>query len=109
MVLDALDNIESRQILASACYQAGKPYIFGAVSGWIVQTAVSMPGDNLIDTLYPEGAVIQDKSVLSFTPALCASVQSALCIKLLTGRPVETGKIYYFDLWNQEFETISLA
>ena len=45
----------------------------------------------------------------SFTPALCASMQTALCVKLLLGRPVETGTIYYFDLLNQEFETIPLA
>ena len=68
-----------------------------------------MPGDHLIDKLYPEEAEISDNSVLSFTPALCASMQTALCIKLLTGRPVRTGTIYYFDLLNQEFEVIPLA
>ena len=40
------------------------------------------------------------------TPALCAAMQTALCIKLLTGRPVETGKLYYFDMFNMEFEQI---
>ena len=65
-----------------------------------------MPGDHLIERLYPEGAVLKNKSVLSFTPALCASMQVSLCVKLLTGRSVETGTLYYFDLLNQEFETI---
>jgi hypothetical protein len=68
-----------------------------------------MPEDNLLEILYPEGTVIRDKSVLSFTPALCASMQVSLCIKLLTGRPVETGTVYYFDLLNQEFEAIPLV
>ena len=68
-----------------------------------------MPGDNLVQKLYPEGTVLRDKSVLSFTPALCASIQVSLCVKLLTGRPVENGKIYYFDLLNQEFETIPMG
>jgi len=108
-VLDALDNIEARKILASACADAGIPYVFGAISGWVAQAAVSMPGDGLMDLLYPEGTVITDKSVLSFTPALCASLQAALCVKLLTGRPVEAGTIYYFDLLNQEFETIPMV
>jgi hypothetical protein len=67
-----------------------------------------MPGDDLITRLFPEDVEIRDRSVLSFTPALCASVQASLCIKLLTGRPVETGTIYYFDLLNQEFETIPM-
>ena len=108
-VIDALDNIASRKILASACSEAGIPYIYGAISGWVSQAAVSMPGDNLVQKLYPEGTVLRDKSVLSFTPALCASLQVSLCVKLLTGRPVENGKIYYFDLLNQEFETIPMG
>ena len=56
-----------------------------------------------------ENAVIKDKSVLSFTPALCASMQVSLATKLLTGRAVETGTVFYFDLLNQEFETIPLV
>ena len=105
-VVDALDNISSRKTLAAACAKAGIPYIYGAISGWVAQAAVSMPGDGLIELLYPEGTVLRDKSVLSFTPALCASLQVSLCVKLLTGRPVETGTIYYFDLLNLELESI---
>lgn len=109
VVLDGLDNIESRRILAKGCERAGIPYIYGAVNGWVAQAAISMPGDHLVEKLYPEGSVLKNKSVLSFTPALCASMQVSLCVKLLTGRQVETGKLYYFDLLNQEYETIPMA
>lgn len=106
IVLDALDNIPSRIILASACAEAGIPYVYGAIQGWVAQAAVSKPGDLLIEALYPEEIEISDKSVLSFTPALCASLQTSLCVKYLVGRPVETGTVYYFDLLSLEFETI---
>ena len=109
IVMDALDNISSRRILAGACREAGVPYIYGAIQGWVAQAAISMPGDNLMETLFPENVVIRDKSVLSFTPALCAAMQTALCVKLLTGRSAETGTVYYFDLLNQEFETIPMG
>ena len=109
IVMDALDNIPSRRILAAACEKANIPYIYGAIQGWVAQAAISMPGDRLIDTLYPEEIEIRDKSVLSFTPSLCASMQVSLCIKLLLGRSVETGTVYYFDLLNQEFETIPMV
>jgi len=109
IAVDALDNIPSRKILASACEEAKIPYVYGAISGWVAQAALSVPGDRLIEKLYPEDIVVRDKSVLSFTPALCASMQAALCIKYLVGRPVETGRIYYFDLLNQEFETIDMV
>lgn len=105
-VMDALDNIEGRKILSAACEAAGIPYIYGAIRGWVAQAAISMPGDRLLDMLYPENVQIADKSVLSFTPALCAAMQTSLCVRLLAGRSVETGKLYYFDLLNQEFETI---
>ena len=109
IVVDALDNIPGRRILAAACENANLPLVYGAISGWVAQSALSMPGDKLIEKLYPEDTVVRDKSVLSFTPALCASIQAALCIKYLAGRPVETGTIYYVDLLNQEFETIPMV
>ena len=109
VVMDALDNVDGRRILASACKKAGVPLVYGAISGWVAQAAISMPGDDLIKKLYPEDVIVRDKSVLSFTPSLCASMQAALCVKYLTGRPVETGTIYYFDLLNQEYETIPMA
>ena len=109
IVMDALDNIQSRKILSSACETAKIPYVYGAIQGWVAQAAVSMPGDNLIGKLFPEEVEIRDQSVLSFTPALCASMQTALCVKLLTGRSVETGVLSYFDLLNQEFETIPMV
>jgi molybdopterin/thiamine biosynthesis adenylyltransferase len=108
IVLDALDNIPSRRLLAATCKEAGIPYIYGAIQGRVAQAGISMPGDDLIAKLFPDEVEIRDKSVLSFTPALCAALQTALCVKLLVGRPVETGFVYYFDLLSQEFETIPI-
>ena len=108
IVLDALDNIPSRRLLAAACSEMGIPYVYGAIHGWVAQVAIDMPGQKLIQKMYPEGATFKDKSSLSFTPGLCASMQTALCVKLLVGREVETGTIFYFDMLNQEFETIPM-
>jgi len=109
IVLDALDNVPSRRLLAAACGENGIPYVYGAISGWVAQAGISMPGDDLIGKLFPREVEIRDKSVLSFTPAMCASMQVALCVKLLVGRPVKIGTVYYYDLLNQEFETIPMV
>ena len=37
-----------------------------------------------------------------------SAMQVSLCVKLLADRPVETGTLFYFDLLNQEFETIPM-
>ncbi len=109
VVLDALDNIAGRRVLSSTCAKLNIPLIYGAVGGWVAQAAISMPKDQLIELLYPEDTVLKDKSILSFTPALCASMQASLCVRLLTGRSVETGIIYYYDLLEQEFERIPMT
>lgn len=105
-VLDALDSIEARKLLKAECDRQGLPYIYGAVSGWTAQAAVSLPGDGLLDVLYPEGTAVTGKSSLSFTPALCAALQCSLCVKLLCGRALESGRLYYFDLHDLDFEKI---
>lgn len=101
-VLDALDNIAARRMLAGACAAAGVPLVHGAICGWSAQAAVVLPGDGLIDRIYPEGAALSGKASLSFTPPFCAAMQLALCVRLLTGREVETGKLYVADLLDME-------
>ncbi len=101
-VLDALDNISSRHILSKACAEAKVPMIHGAICGWSAQAAIVMPGDNLMEQIYPEDAVLSDKASLSFTPPFCAALQTALCVRLLTGREVETGAFYVADLLDME-------
>jgi molybdopterin/thiamine biosynthesis adenylyltransferase len=109
LVMDALDNIESRRILAAWCEKLGVPLVYGAISGWVAQAAVSLPGDNFIEKLYPSGVEISDKSALSFTPALCAAMQCALATRLLCGREFKSSSLKYFDLLNMEFETIDMV
>lgn len=105
-VIDALDNIASRKMLKVECDRQNIPYIYGAILGWSAQAAISLPGDGLLDMLYPEGAVVKSKTSLSFTPPFCAAMQVALCVKLLCGREVEAGKLYFFDLADFEFEKL---
>ena len=106
VVLDALDNIQARRTLVRACAQAGIPMIHGAICGWSAQAAVVLPGDDLIDKIYPEGVSLSSKASLSFTPPFCAALQTALCTRLLTGRPLETGRLYMADLLDMELESL---
>ena len=107
-VLDGLDSVAGRRVLSDACDALGLPCIWGGVNGWTAQAALGLPGDGLVHRLWPEAAPAPDETVLSFTPALCAAVQSALCTRLLCGRPVESGILYYFDLLQDDYESFSL-
>ena len=108
-VLDALDNIASRLLLARACAKAQIPMIHGAICGWTAQAAIVLPGDGMIDRIYPEGAALKSKASLSFTPPFCAALQTALCVRLLTGREVEAGRLYIADLLDMEMDSLLLG
>lgn len=108
-VLDGLDSIAARRVLANACRRDGIPYVYGAISGWVAQAALVLPQDLLPEILFSEGSESTNKSVLSFTPALCAALQASLCVKYLTGQHAQSGTVYYFDLLNQEYEQIPLG
>lgn len=107
VALDALDNAAARRILSEACNETGIPWIHGAIQGWIAQAAISVPGDLLMDKLYPtDGSEI--KASLPFTPALCASIQASLCTQLLAGRKAKAGRVWCFDLLNMELESYQI-
>jgi len=104
LVLDGLDSVAARKILAGALV----PCVFGAIGGWTAQAALSLPGDGLVERLYQGEDEPGDKSALSFTPALCAAVQAALGVRFLTGRDVESGVLHYIDILHGDFELFSL-
>lgn len=111
-VVDALDNIQARKALERCCREEGIPLIHGAIGGWHGQVAVSYPGDNLFELLYPseenKGAE-RETGNPSFTPAVIASLQAAETVKVLLGRKeVLRNKLLTADLLNQEYEVIDL-
>lgn len=104
LVIDALDNVESRIELASACREAGLPLVYGAVSGWTLQAAVIMPEHpaKALERLYAGGAAAEP-SCLSFTPSVCAGIQAAEAVKLLLGKPSELeGRMLVMDLLHND-------
>ena len=109
VVIDALDSVKARKVLASACNKLGIPLVHGAIEGWFAQVSVVMPGSTLIDKLYPDENENDNKSSLSFTPAFCASLQVAEAVKLLLGREVSLeNKVLFADLLTNEFKTFEL-
>lgn len=103
-VMDALDNPDSRKILVKACAKEDIPYIYGAISGWLAQAAIIMPGEPILDMLYTSKTNYHQRGVLSFTPALCAAMQCSLCAKLLCGHKQQSGVLYCLDMHQMEFE-----
>jgi len=111
IVIDALDSVKARKILVSACGKMNIPLVHGAIEGWCAQVAVVMPKSGVIDKLYPAGVenIMPSKSSLSFTPAFCASLQTAEAIKLLCGRDsVLVNKVLFADISTNEYRIFDL-
>jgi len=109
LVIDALDNADDRLTLEDACAEVGVTLVHGAVHGWTAQIAAVTPGSGVLRRLYQPGAADGDKSCLVFAPALCAAVQTAEAVKLLTGRPSSlAGKLMLVDLQTMDTEIIAL-
>ncbi len=87
LVIDALDNIDDRMLLADACDQEEVPLIHGSVVGWRAQVMVVPPGSSSLYRFYKNNVPVQSRSTLPITEAFCASIQVAEALKLLCGKP----------------------
>lgn len=107
IVIDALDSAKARKMLAAECEKAGIPMIHGAIGGKTSQCCVIFPGDrDILDILYPEDC--GKNETVSYVPALCASLQTALAAKILNGEDVPERTLYITDLETMDFGTVKL-
>ena len=112
VVIDALDNIDSRKIVGEWCRQLKIPFIYGAIAGWYGQVSTIMPGEKTLEKIY-KGSVNKgaekEMGNPSFTPALVASLQVSEAMKFLTKKgELLQGKILFVNTLEHEYETIFL-
>lgn len=110
LVIDALDNGESRVLLARAARSAGIPLVSGAISGWYGRVLLRFPEDEPADFLWQGRAEEASEGNLGVTAALVAAVEASEAVKLLLnkGKPIFK-KILDIDLLNAEYMEIPLA
>ncbi|MEA4811552.1 MAG: HesA/MoeB/ThiF family protein [Anaerolineaceae bacterium] len=112
LVVDCLDNIPSRMLLQTVCEEAGLPLVHGAVAGWRGQVCVVMPGQRLLNQLYPfqnlERGEEAQQGTLSFTASFVASLQSSLAITLLLSTIELSKRVLLIDLKEPLFQMVTL-
>jgi molybdopterin/thiamine biosynthesis adenylyltransferase len=112
VVVDALDNIDTRIILQREAEKLNIPLVHGAISGWYGQVTTIFSGDRTLDLIYQskdsetEGRKLGNPS---FTPALIASIEVSEVVKILIGRgELLRKKLLFIDLLLQEYQIINL-
>ncbi|WP_156784682.1 HesA/MoeB/ThiF family protein [Thermosinus carboxydivorans] len=115
VVVDALDNIKTRLVLAAAAARLGLPLVHGAIAGCTGQVMTVFPGDPGLAHVY-RGMTGAERGVEALlgnpapTPALAAALQAQEVIKILTGlgQPIRN-KLLYFDTEQNIFEFFHFA
>lgn len=113
IVMDALDSISTRLLLAEICRKLNIPLVHGSIGGWYGQVACVFPGDKTLEKIY--NTATEDRGIeknlgnLPFTAAMIASLQCAECIKILTGKgDVLRNSVLHADLLHNEFYNMAI-
>jgi molybdopterin/thiamine biosynthesis adenylyltransferase len=113
VVVDALDSINTRLLLESACEQHKIPLVHGAIAGWYGQVSTIYPGDRLLARFYKASGDKGIEKALgnpSFTPATVASIQVSETVKvLLKYEEVLRHRILMIDLKDNDFNVIEFT
>jgi adenylyltransferase/sulfurtransferase len=85
VVLDGTDNLKTRKIVNTACFEKGTPFVFGGVEGFNGMVSTFVPGQTpCLDCLFPAPpSQAEPPGVLGPAPGLVASIQVMETIKLI--------------------------
>lgn len=106
IIIDALDNIDSRLFLEDVCSKANKPYIHSGISGWCGQIKLVWPRDNFLKTSFTDkhSKVAKYNPTLSFTVSTLAGIVGSAAVKYLLGTLKQNNNFFcFFDLERAEF------
>ncbi len=111
VVIDCLDNMETRFVLNECCAREGIPFVYGGIRGWEGQVTTIIPGQTpCLECLYPRGTGGGNPlpvPVFGATAALVAALQTMETIKLLTGfGDLLAGKMLFVNGESMEFTII---
>lgn len=110
VVVDCLDNFESKFVLDALCEEKGVPLVHAGVEGYCGQVTTILPGSMRLRKLF--GTVNREEPQRQVYPplvTLVASLQVNEAIKLICrDRPLLVDKLMLIDLSSGRFETIEI-
>ena len=110
LIIDALDNLQTRFLLQDLARELAIPLIHGAVAGWYGKVTTIFPGDDTLTRLYrhkDHPGLEQNLGTPSFTPAMVAAIQVSEAVKVLLnkGKPLRH-QLLYIDLHTNLWQII---
>ena len=114
VIIDATDNIESRQVIDQISKELDIPMVYGGLYRFEGQVSVfNVNGSPGYIELFPDtpsgGITCEDSGVLCMLPGIIGNIQALETLKLIIGiDPTLVGKILIYDAMNHKMRTIQL-
>ncbi|MCO6040445.1 ThiF family adenylyltransferase [Thermococcus alcaliphilus] len=111
VIVDCLDNFETRYLLDEFAHKREIPLVHGAVESLYGQVTTIIPGKTKsLKEIFPVPPKKKEKfPILGATAGVIGTIQAAEVIKLLTGKgEVLANKLLIVDLMHNSFEVIEL-
>lgn len=115
IVLDALDNMETRYLLNDWCVKNGVPWVYGAVAGASGMLMPVIPGDGpCLRCLFPDVSAVKGaantatEGIVNTAPAVVAALQATEAFKILLGGKDVVRDFRVFDFWSGESQRMSV-
>jgi len=111
VIVDAMDNVETRKIINRASVRSSIPFIYGGINGFTGMTTTLVPGlTPCFECLFPHQVSSEIKAgVIGPIPGIIASIQSLEAIKLILGmKELLTGKLLYIDGRDMSFRKLDI-
>ncbi len=104
IVVDAVDNVETKLLLEKHCNELNIPLVHGAIGGWFGQLGICMPGSNMISKIYKDNTegIESELGNPSFTPAITANMMVVEILKFILENSQLVNKLMTFDLINYD-------
>ena len=111
IIIDAMDNYETRYILADAAEERGIPFIHGAIDGFYGQVSTIVPGHSpCMRCIIPHPPPKMKIPALSATTGIIGSIQVTEAIKCILGMgTLLTDKLLLWDGLHCEMDTIEVT
>lgn len=110
IVVDCLDNFETRYLLNAYCTRQGIPFLHGAVWGILGQVSFLAPPDTpCFRCIFPEAPPKAVFPVVGATSGLIGCLQAMEALKYLTGvGETVKGRLLFFDGEDMTFSSVEL-
>ena len=115
VVMDGLDNMETRYLINDACLKHEIPWVYGGAVSASGMTMTILPHDTpCLRCIFPSPAgdtimTCDTAGVISPAPIIIASLQSVEAMKILAGTGNINRDIIYIEVWEGDFDHVKIA